>query len=60
MTPDDVLKYFGTKYNFHKQTGIRHSNLVYWFKRGYVPEGAQYKIERLTDGKLKTQWTKEE
>lgn len=33
------------------------ATLANWLKWGYVPEASQYKIERLTDGKLKTEWT---
>ena len=57
MTPDDVLKMYRTKYNFHKQTGISASSLGNWIKWGRVPEAAQYKLERITEGKLKTEWT---
>jgi hypothetical protein len=60
MKPKDVEKYYGTRYKFSKITGMSHSTLANWIKWGFVPENAQYKLERLTKGKLKTEWTKEE
>lgn len=52
MTPKDVFDYYGSGYKFAKSTGISHTSLANWFKWGYVPENAQYKIERLTNGGL--------
>ncbi len=60
MTPDEVLKKYGSQYKFHQQTGMSHRSLGNWIKWGYVPESSQYKIERLTNGELKTEWTKNE
>lgn len=57
MTPQDVKKYYGSGYKFHKQTGMSQSTLGNWLRWGFVPEDAQYKVERLTKGALKTQWT---
>ena len=59
MKPSDVKKYYGSQYRFHKQTGMSVATLGNWLKWGYVPENAQYKLERLTDGALKTEWTKD-
>lgn len=59
MTPEDVKKYYGSQYKFNQQTGMSKSTLGNWLKWGFVPENAQYKLERITHGKLKTQWTKE-
>jgi hypothetical protein len=58
MTPKDVKRYYGSSYQFNKMTGMSHSSLVNWIKWGFVPENSQYKLERLTKGELKTQWTK--
>lgn len=60
MTPDDVKKYYGNQYKFGKITGMSQATLGNWLKWGYVPEASQYKIERLTKGDLKTEWTKDE
>ena len=60
MKPDDVKNFYRTQYNFGKETGMSPNTLGNWLKWGFVPEDAQYKLERLTQGKLKTQWTKED
>ena len=57
MTPRDVKKYYKSCYNFHKVTGMSAGSLGNWLKWGFVPEASQYKLERLTNGDLKTQWT---
>lgn len=60
VKPKDVKDYYGSQYNFRKVTGMSVSTLGNWLKWGFVPEDAQYKLERLTKGKLKTEWTKDE
>ncbi len=60
MKPIDVKNYYGSQYNFRKLTKMSVSTLGNWLKWGYVPEDAQYKLERLTKGELKTEWTKDE
>lgn len=57
MTPDDVKRYYGNTYRFHKRTKMSGTTLGNWLRWGFVPENAQYKLERLTKGELKTQWT---
>ena len=56
MKPEDVLAKYGTKYKFHKDTKMAASSLGNWLKWGYVPEGAQLKLERITKGELKADW----
>jgi hypothetical protein len=58
VKPDEVKRYYGSQYNFRKLTGMSASTLGNWIKWGFVPEDAQYKLERLTKGELKTEWTK--
>lgn len=58
MTPKEVYSYYGSQYKFGKITGMSPCTLGNWLKWGFVPEDAQYKLERLTKGELKTQWTK--
>lgn len=58
MKPEEILKHYGTKYRFNKETGIAASSLGNWIKWGYVPKETQYKIERITNGLFKTEWTK--
>lgn len=53
MTPQEVLEFYGNSYKFKQQTGMSDRSLVNWISWGYIPEGSQYKIERLTKGKLK-------
>ncbi len=60
MTPEDVKKYYKSQYNFRKETGMSTSTLGNWLKWGYIPVDSQYRLERLTEGKLKTEWTKSE
>lgn len=57
MKPDDIKNYYKTKYNFHKQTGMSPNTLGNWLKWGFVPEAAQYKLERITNGLFKTEWS---
>jgi hypothetical protein len=57
VKPEDVKKYYGNQYKFSKSTGMSSSTLGNWLKWGFVPEAAQYKLERITEGKLKTEWT---
>ncbi len=60
MSPEEILKHYGSRYRFHKETGISASTLFNWLKWGYVPEEAQYKMERITNGLFKTEWTKKD
>jgi hypothetical protein len=53
VKPNDVKEFYGTGYNFHKETGLSHVSLTNWIKWGFVPENSQYKLERITDGALK-------
>lgn len=59
MKPEDVKAYYGSQRQFHKKTGMSQCTLGNWLKWGFVPENAQYKLEFITEGKLKTDWTKE-
>ena len=58
MKPEDIKKHYGSNYRFSKETGYAPNTLRYWIRLGYVPEEAQYKMERITNGLFKTQWTK--
>lgn len=55
MKPEDVKRYYGSNYKFHKITKMSASTLANWLKWGFVPLNAQYRLEALTNGKLKTQ-----
>lgn len=58
MKPKEVWDYYGNSYLFKKKTGMSDASLRNWMKWGYIPEGSQHKIERLSKGDLKTEWTK--
>lgn len=60
VKPEDVKKFYGSQYRFAKDTGMSKSTLGNWLKWGFVPEDAQYRVERLTGGRLKTQWSKQD
>ena len=57
MKPEEVLKHYGNKYQFKKLTGLSASSLGNWLKWGYIPEGSQHKLERISKGALKTEWS---
>ena len=57
MTPEDVKKYYRSGYNFRKVTKMSDVSLGNWLRWGYIPEASQYKLERLTNGELKTEWS---
>ena len=57
MSPEDVLKKYGSQYNFAKKTGMTHQSLGNWLARGEVPPESQFKLERITNGELVSQWS---
>lgn len=59
MTVEDLLKYYGNGYKFKKRTGMSDGSFRNWVEWGFVPEGSQYKIERLTNGDLKCEFSEE-
>lgn len=60
MKPKDVKQFYGSQYNFNKVTGMSQATLGNWLRWGYIPEDSQYRLERLTNGELKTEWTKKD
>ena len=52
MKIDEVLNYFGTMYQVTKETGLKNSNYYHWKNKGFIPIGAQRRIEYATNGKL--------
>ena len=52
MTIDDIMKYFGSTYEFEKQTGFKHSNVCHWKKKGKVPVTMQLKLHKMTHDAL--------
>jgi hypothetical protein len=53
MKIDDVLSYYGSAYQFAKQTGMAINNIRNWRLFGYIPAASQMKLESLTNGALK-------
>lgn len=52
MTIDEIKRFYGTSYMFHKKTGMAHSNYRNWESSGFIPMKAQVKIQRLSKGAL--------
>ena len=53
MTPNDLLKLYGTKAEIARVTGCKLPSVCEWFDKGEVPEGKQYQIELATNGQLR-------
>jgi hypothetical protein len=60
MTPYEVKEYYKSQYMFKKITGMSSGTLGNWLKWGYVPLLSQLKIEKLTNGALKSDWQERE
>jgi len=58
MTIEDARQYFGSGYKVCKVLGIARQNYTYWKRQGYIPEMQQYKLELITQGKIKADWVK--
>lgn len=56
MTPDQVKKKYGSLYRFSKETKMSCCSLSNWLKWGYVPIMSQKKLEKITNGELKSSW----
>lgn len=54
MTPRQVVEYYDhCQSTAARALKCRQSTISMWVKRGFVPELAQYRIERATGGKLR-------
>lgn len=53
MTLDEVYNHFGSGAAVGRELGLCRTAFNAWKMRGYIPRLQQYRIERLTDGKLK-------
>lgn len=53
MTPQDIVRHFGTKTNAARSLGISRRTLQYWAVAKSVPAKQQFWIEFETGGKLK-------
>ncbi len=52
MTLDEVLNYFGSGAAIGRELGLCRTTYNTWRMRGYIPRMQQYRIERITEGKL--------
>lgn len=53
MSLTQVLEYFGSGAEVCRALNLHRTTFHIWKKRGYIPRLQQYRIERLTEGKLK-------
>ncbi|GKS62491.1 hypothetical protein YTPLAS21_19490 [Candidatus Nitrosocosmicus sp.] len=53
MTLEQVIIEFGSGARLCKLLKIHRQNFTYWKKIGYIPIMAQYRIQDLSEGKLK-------
>lgn len=56
MKPKEVKDYYENAYRFAKATGMSPGSLSNWLKWGYIPDYSQFRLERLTKGKLKAEY----
>lgn len=54
MTPDDLLKFFGTKAEIARALGPEPASVGEWFKNNSVPELRQYQVELVSKGRLRS------
>lgn len=57
MTPSDLILYYGNSYKFKKRTGMSDVSFRNWCKWGKIPEYSQLKLEKITKGELKAEWS---
>ncbi len=53
MTPRDVIEYYGSQRAVGAAIGRTQQAISLWVMRGEVPADVQYRIEVITDGKLR-------
>lgn len=58
MTLEDVISFYGTSYQFAKETGFSASCYYNWRKFGFIPIASQHVLADLSGGKLKVDATK--
>ena len=56
MKPDDVLPLFRhNQSSLARALGIKPHRVCEWVSTGLIPEGRQYQLEIITNGKLKAE-----
>lgn len=53
MTPNDLLKHFGSKAEIARAFGVKLPSVTDWFATGEIPEVRQYQAELMTSGALR-------
>jgi len=57
MKLDEVIDYFGSQARVCEYLKIHKQNFTNWIKRGYIPYMQQLKLEKLTGGRLKADYS---
>ena len=52
MTINEVLTFYKNAWGMRVATGLSHTNVPNWKRRGYIPIQTQLRIQVLSDGKL--------
>ena len=55
MTINQVIKHFGNQNKTAKALGVNRVAVVHWVKKGKVPAQRQLEIQKITNGKLKSE-----
>lgn len=53
MTLHELYKHYGSWAEMTRQLNLGANSYQYWQRKGYIPRGAQYYIEKKTDGLFK-------
>lgn len=58
MSPADVISHFGSRAETAKALGIGRAAICKWVKKGEVPPLSAWRIQELTKGALKFDYSK--
>lgn len=54
MTLDEAVQFYGSGRQICMALGISPQNYTHWRSRGFIPGLQQYRLEKLSEGKLKS------
>ena len=57
MTIGELVDYYGNGYQFKKRTKMSGTVFYNWCRQGYVPIASQFRLQELTDGVLKANFS---